>query len=73
MCADFFIQCQFTMIFIIIIFSRKQQLTSPFQRLILTGFYQQLKYFWSCSSMNCCLQNILCINLDLLYILYVKT
>ena len=39
----------------------------------LTGFYQQLKSFWSCSHMNCCLQNILHINLHILYIIQVKT
>ena len=37
------------------------------------GFYQQLKSFWSCSHMNCCLQNILHINLHIFYIVQVKT
>ena len=39
----------------------------------LTGFYQQLKSVWSCSHMNYCLQNILHINLHILYIIQVKT
>ena len=33
---------------------------------ILTGFYQQLKSFWSCSHMNCCLHYMLHINLHIL-------
>ena len=33
----------------------------------LTGFYQKLKSFWACSHMNCCLQNILHINLHILH------
>ena len=41
----------------------------------LTGFYQRPKSFWSCSHMNCCLQNIgvLLTNLPVLYIIHVKT
>ena len=31
------------------------------------------KSFWSCSHMNCCLQNIRHINLHILYIIQVKT
>ena len=39
----------------------------------VTGFCPKLKSFWSCSHMNCCLQNILYINLHILYIIQVKT
>ena len=39
----------------------------------VTGFYQQLKSFWSCSHMNCCLQYILHINLHILFVIQVKT
>ena len=39
----------------------------------VTGFYQRPKSFVSCSHMNCCLQNILHINLHILYIIQFKT
>ena len=32
---------------------------------VITGFYQQVKSFWSCSHMNYCLQTILHINLHI--------
>ena len=41
--------------------------------LTLPGLYQKPKSFVSCSHMNCCLQNILHINLHILYIIQVKT
>ena len=31
------------------------------------------KSFWSCGHMNCCLQNILHINLHILYIIHINT
>ena len=41
------------------------------------GFYRILskaqKSFWSCSHMNCCLRNILYINLHIPYIIHIKT
>ena len=39
----------------------------------LTGFYQRPKSLVSYSHMNCCLQNILYINLHILYISHIKT
>ena len=38
-----------------------------FEWMELKGFYQQLKSFWSGSHINCCLQNILHINLHILF------
>ena len=40
--------------------------------LSLTGFYLKLKSFWSCSHINCCLQNILHNNLHILDIYFIK-
>ena len=40
----------------------------------VTGFYPKAqKSFWSCTHMNCCLQNILYINLHILYVIHIKT
>ena len=39
----------------------------------VTGFYQRPKFFWSCSHMNCCLQNVLHINLHIIYFSQVKS
>ena len=38
----------------------------------VTGFYPSSKSFWSCSRMNCCLQDTQKINLQILYIIQVK-
>ena len=38
----------------------------------LTGLYPKLKSFWSCSQMNCCLHYMLHINLNIIYIYYIK-
>ena len=43
------------------------------QEKLITGFYPKLKSFWFCSHMNCCLQNVVYINLHILYIIHVKT
>ena len=39
----------------------------------LQDFIKGPKSFWSCSHLNCCLQNILHINLHILYIILFKT
>ena len=38
----------------------------------VTGFYPSSYSFWSYSHMNCCLKNILYINLHILYIIHIK-
>ena len=39
---------------------------------LVTGLDPKLKSFWSCSQMNCCLHNMVHINLHILYIYFIK-